>query len=227
MNKGHSRTAVLVIFLLLLLPTRAWGDVFIGPRVGTLGVGAEAGVTFTDFVKLRGVVQGFSWTLEDKEVNNIEYDFGMDFLTAGAIVDVHPLGISPVGGSFRLSAGAFYNGNSFDLTSTPSGTVNIGGQDYTSDDVAKLKADVEFNQFAPYVGLGWGTSPGLLPFDFTLDLGVLYQGEPKVSLSASASDSVDTEEFRSNLDREEQDMEDDLSSWTWYPVVMLGVAFTF
>lgn len=222
MGKGYARSTALVVLMLVFTPALAWSDVFIGPRIGTLGVGGEVGVTFTDFVKLRGVVQGFAMNLDDKDVGGVEYDFGMDLLTAGAILDFHPLGISPIGGSFRVSAGVFYNGNSFDLTSRPSSAVNIGGTSYTPDQIGELKADVEFNPIAPYVGLGWGTSPGLLPIDFTVDLGVLYQGSPSVDLSSSR-DQISA----ADLKREERDMEDDLSSWTWYPVIMLGVAFTF
>ncbi len=222
MGKGYARSTALAILMLVFMPAKAWGDVFIGPRIGTLGVGGEVGVTFTDFFKLRGVVQGFGLTLDGESVGDVEYDFGMDLLTAGAILDFHPLGISPVGGSFRLSAGVFYNGNSFDLTSRPSKPVNVGGTTYQPNEVGRLDADVEFNPIAPYVGLGWGTSPGLLPIDFTVDLGVLYQGSPSVDLR-----STNNQISAADLKREERDMEDDLSSWTWYPVIMLGVAFTF
>lgn len=220
MSKSYLRPAAMAILMLFSMPVTAWGDVFVGPRVGTLGAGGELGVTFTDFIKLRGVVQGFSWTLEDKKVGGVDYDIGMDFLTAGLILDFHPLGISPVGGSFRVSAGAFYNANSFDLDSKDR-EVNLGGTTYQ----AKLNGDVEFNPIAPYVGLGWGTSPGLLPFDLTVDLGVLYQGAPKVDLSSPQADS--TPGLAQAMEREEDDIEDDLSSWTWYPVIMLGVAITF
>ena len=45
---------------------------------------------------------------------------------------------------------------------------------YTLD---RLDADVEFNSFAPYLGIGWASgTPGTAGFIFSADLGVLYQG---------------------------------------------------
>lgn len=225
MGKDYARLTILLFLLVTLLPAQAWGlDYFIGPRLGTLGAGGEAGVEFNDFIKLRGVVQGFEWTLHDRKASGIEYDdFQMDFLTAGALLDIHPLGILPIGGSFRVSAGAFYNGNKLSLSDSPSGNVSIGGQTYASSDIGKLDADIEFNDIAPYLGIGWGTSPGLLPFSFTADLGVLYQGSPRVSMNASGNAAG----LDAALEREEDDLEDDLSSWKWYPVAMIGFAISF
>ncbi|WP_027366803.1 hypothetical protein [Desulfocurvibacter africanus] len=226
MGKGYARLTVFLFLLGTLLPAQAWClDVFIGPRIGTLGAGAEAGIEFTDFIKLRGVVQGFKWTIDDKKVSGIEYDFGMNSFTAGALLDIHPLGISPVGGSFRVSAGAFYNANNFSLEAKPTETVTIGGTDYTASNVDRLDADVDFNDIAPYVGIGWGTSPGLLPFSFTADMGVLYQGSPRVDLSSPRA--RDNAALAASIESEEDDMEDDLSSWKWYPVVMVGFAISF
>jgi len=226
MDKRHVRLLVLAFLLVTLLPARAWGlGVFIGPRVGTLGVGLEAGYELNDFIKLRGNVNGINWNLDNTKVSGIKYDFDMNLLTAGMLLDIHPLGISPIGGSFRISAGAYYNGNSFDLTSRPTQSVRIGDNNYTPGEVGRLDAEVDFNKFAPYLGLGWGTSPSLLPIHFTLDLGILYQGSPQVSLSSPAAGS--TPGLAEDIKREERNMEDDLSSWTWYPVAMLGVVISF
>ncbi len=226
MDKVYARLIALLLLLGTFFPAQAWGlDVFIGPRLGTLGVGAEVGVGFTDFIKLRGVVQGLDWTLEDKKVSGINYDFDLDFFTAGLLLDIHPLGIMPVGGSFRVTAGALYNANKLSLEARPTQSVSVGGTDYAASDVERLDADVKFNNIAPYVGLGWGTSPSLLPFAFTADLGVLYQGSPRVSLNSPKANT--TSGLAESLEREQEEMKDDLSSWKWYPVAMVGFAIIF
>ncbi|MFO7595001.1 MAG: hypothetical protein R6W92_01510, partial [Desulfocurvibacter africanus] len=111
------------------------------------------------------------------------------------------------------------------LEARPTETVTIGGTDYTASEVDRLDADVDFNDIAPYVGIGWGTSPGLLPFSFTADMGVLYQGSPRVDLSSPRA--RDNAALAASIESEEDDMEDDLSSWKWYPVVMVGFAISF
>jgi hypothetical protein len=83
-----------------------------------------------------------------------------------------------------------------------------------------LKATVDFNKIAPYAGIGFGHSASS-GIGFTLDVGVLLQGEPEVDISAGPLVS------QADIDQEEANAEDDIKGFTMYPVVSAGVNFRF
>ena len=79
---------------------------------------------------------------------------------------------------------------------------------------------------APYFGIGYGESAysddGL---SVSFDLGVMYTGSPKVSLTADgllASDST----FMSDLDEEEKNISSS-SYFKVYPVISIGITYKF
>ena len=57
---------------------------------------------------------------------------------------------------------------------------------------------------------------------FTSEVGLLYQGQPKVNLSVTSLDENDP-----NIHQEEQSMENDLSFLQYWPVISLGLAYNF
>lgn len=126
---------------------------------------------------------------------------------------------------FRITAGLFSNGNEFQFASVDIPIFDIGGSPYTLADVGSLTSVVSFEDTAPYLGIG---------FDFTvfdkvgmnLDLGVLWQGEPVVTMQASGLLANDPT-FLAAVEIERQQLADDMSSFKAYPVVSLGFVFNF
>ena len=78
-----------------------------------------------------------------------------------------------------------------------------------------------FNKNAPYIGIGWGGAPGGR-FGFTFDLGAMYVGAPKVSLSTTS-----TFVSAADLVAERQQVENDFRNFRWFPLVALGVYARF
>jgi hypothetical protein len=82
-----------------------------------------------------------------------------------------------------------------------------------------------FDSTSPYLGAG---------FDFTifgqvgmsLDFGVLWQGDPKVVLTADGL-LADDPTFMDQLEQERLELVDDMDALKAYPVVSLGFNFNF
>lgn len=86
---------------------------------------------------------------------------------------------------------------------------------------------------APYLGLGWGNyqyrKSGFL---YTIDIGVMYLGWPKVDVSASGpvADYARQNypmEFQSYLAGEQHKVEETLNKYRYYPVLSIGVWYRF
>ena len=59
------------------------------------------------------------------------------------------------------------------------------------------------------------------------DLGVLYHGRPELEATATASNPDLQDAINSNLQVEVDEAEQDMRSFVVYPVISIGVAFTF
>lgn len=220
------------VVILLLVTSGAWGtrgDSGVGVKIGTPGIGLDYTLGINEKVNLRLSGNYFSYTYDDfefdeddEEIDDVvdTIELTIDLLSIGALVDWHP-----GAGAFRLSAGAFYNGNEGRLTVTAGDTIEVDDAEY---EVQRLDGLVEFNSFAPYVGFGWGNAACAgTRWHFTCDLGVMLQGSPKIDLSATATDPTLQNQLNAALQNEEDDLEDDAEAITVYPVVTLGLAYTF
>jgi hypothetical protein len=210
----------------------AQGDTGVSLKVGTPGIGVDLTVGVSEKVNVRVSGNYFSYTYDDYEFDEddeIEQEIDevvdtleatLDLMSIGALLDWHPWG-----GSFRLSVGAFYNGNEGSLEATAGDTIEIDGEEY---EVERLDGSVEFNSFAPYVGIGWGNAAKAdSRWHFACDLGVLVQGSADISLKATAVDPFLQGALNAALANEEADIEDDVEDYTVYPVVTLGLSYTF
>lgn len=87
-----------------------------------------------------------------------------------------------------------------------------------------LRGDLEFDGFAPYVGLGWdSTFTSRSNWSFTFQAGVLFQGNPEVTLRQTSGPAVS----QSDLNAEARNIEDELDSLELYPVLSMGLSFRF
>jgi len=217
----------------------------VGLRASTLGLGAELSITMLDGLNLRIPVSGFNVS-DDVTEDDIRYDADLELLTVGLLADYHVFG-----GGFHVTGGVASNGNKLKLLAseeTGNESFQVGTQTYVSDpnDPFELRAGLDFNSVAPYLGLGWGNAAsgdGALYFKF--EAGALFQGSPQASASASGSvcnDSSQTcsvtsfdvesndpraQQFRLELERERQTIEDQIDEYDIYPVVGLSVGYRF
>jgi hypothetical protein len=192
----------------------------VGVVAGTTGIGAEVGIKVTPFIGAR-ITSGYFELSRSIDVDDIDYDGDARLLSFGILGDVHPFA-----GGFRLTAGAMLNRNKVDVTATPGANVSIGGTTYTPAQIGRLDGKVDFRDIAPYAGIGYTLGVVATGLQFTLDLGVMFQGSPRVDLTASGP-ITQAPGFAQNLERERQELEDEIDWVKYYPVVKVGVAYRF
>lgn len=202
----------------------------------TLGLGGQAAVSLTERVNVRGGfnVFGYSRTF-DRE--GLDYDGRLKLRSVEAIVDWFPFA-----GAFHLSPGVLlYNGNRFDATlNVPAGdTFDLGDATYRSNpaDPVRGGGEIKLNNVAPMILWGWGNLvPRTRHFTVAFESGVAFHGTPKAALNFTGSvcdvsgancRGVNDAEFQSNVQREQDEVNDDASPFKVWPILRLSVAYRF
>ena len=214
--KFRTLKATLAAFALLASGSAA-ADFGVGVKAGTLGIGLEGRwdppVPWFD---LRVGLNQYDYA-DNGDYAGINYDatLALDnyYLTANLKFPVSP---------FRFTIGAFSNGNEMQLLSTDT----LGG---IWGNAVGLESVTSFDSTAPYAGFG---------FDFelfgkaglNLDFGVLWQGDPAVTLLPTNWDSLSGPEqalLQPLLDAERAQLEDEMSDLKAWPVISLAFVYNF
>jgi hypothetical protein len=191
-------------------------------KLGTTGLGVEVIQSFREHVNGRLGLNFYSGDYDATGGDEVEYDIDLNLRSGLLLVDWHPYE-----GEFRVSYGLFYNSNSVEVRGTPTESVKIGDRRYSPAEVGILKYTFDFRNIAPYLGIGVGNAFRTdRTFGFNFDFGLLFQGSPKVELSTE--DSLVAEDLiRSDLEKEEEELEDDISAFKVYPVISFGFTYRF
>jgi len=214
--------AAVAITPLLYLPGVAPADTSLGIRGGTLGAGVELSHAFGRRTGVRLNADGFNFSRTATQ-DNIQYDMKLKLQTASLLGDWYPFA-----SNFRISAGAMLNRNKFTLKGQPTGgTYTINGVTYNAAEVGSFDAQVDFNKAAPYVGIGYGR-PINSGLSLTFDLGVMFQGTPKSQINVTCTGTTPScSTLQSDAAAEQARLDDSLRNFKYYPVVSLGLAYTF
>lgn len=215
-----------LFFLIIFVQPAAAGNsgVALGLKGGTLGAGVEATVRLTDKLNFR--IGGNQYSKDETAVeDDIEYDIEVNLSSVAALFDWHPFD-----GGFRITAGALLNGNELDFEARPAADYEIGGIIYTEADLGRLDGEVTFDDVAPYASIGWGNAVGENKnITFSVEIGAVFQGEPEVDLTATGGNPAlySTPEFQAAIQKEEDDLQDELDEYEIYPVAAIGISYHF
>lgn len=214
-----SKTLALLSLSLLGGNAMADHNLWLGVKAGTLGLGVEGAWRPIPWLDLRLGANQFTYDDRGSQAGiNYDAELSLDnfYGTANFRFPLSPM---------RFSAGAYSNGNELNMVSREATAFNIGGTIYPADAVGTLTSTTDFDSMSPYVGVG---------FDFdvfdkvglSLDLGVLWQGDPNVSLESDGLLATDPL-FMEALETERQQIESEFEDYKAWPVISLGFNYKF
>ncbi|MCH9693041.1 MAG: hypothetical protein K0U72_00870 [Gammaproteobacteria bacterium] len=219
MNTNLAKAALAAV--LLATSGAANADYGVGVKAGTLGLGVEGRWSPIDWLDVRVGANAYDFEDSGSQAGiNYNATFALDsyYATGNFRFPLSP---------FRVTAGIFSNGNELQMVSADTGgaNLNIGGVPFTAADIGTLRSVTSFSDTAPYFGMG---------FDFevfdkvglNLDFGVLWQGEPIVTLEADGN-AAGQQVFIDALEAERLEIEDEVSDYKAWPVVSLGFVYNF
>lgn len=230
---------------LSLMPSRAAADeakdeinyqpFTLSADVGTLGLGGTVGWRFVDHLGVRAGVNGLTYTANNREIEGVGYDAKLKLFLVPLAVDFFPWKDR----SFRITGGVLLNQNK--LTGSSMGaydgishyfiTVGDSGTTYQTDGaggVGALNMKVEQQAVSPFLAIG-----GNLYFDkakhwsLSGELGVAYTGSPDITLGTASGAENGNAVLRHDLDVEKQQLESAVKKFKFYPIIKIGLSFSF
>lgn len=218
-------TKAALVALVLASSGAANADFGVGLKAGTLGLGVEGRWSPIPWLDLRVGANQFDLDTSGSQAGvNYDATFAMDnyFLTGNFRFPLSP---------FRVTLGAYSNGNEILMTSQDTGgaLLDFGGNSFDTGVIGSLESVTSFDSTSPYLGVG---------YDFELfgkvglnmDFGVLWQGEPYVSLYATGYDTAPAliqGELDTALAIESADLQDEVSDYKAWPVFSLSFIYNF
>ncbi len=194
-------------------------------EASTLGFGGSANWRFHDHVGARAGIAYFSYSRDRDEIEGIFYNTDLDLFSVPLALDIYPWASS----SFRVSVGVLLNQNELESV-VPRDPVagntfiTIGNTAYDSQAIGNLNMNVEQDLVAPYLSIG-----GSFYFDkakhwsLNGELGVVFTGEPDVTLSNSGPGVVAPADYA----LEKQQIEDWTEEFRIYPLVKISLSYSF
>lgn len=212
-------TIAAITGVLLSASSVASAEMGVGVKAGTLGYGAEFTLGVTESINARVGMNTYSFS-ETQKQDDIKYDMDLDWRTTGAFLDWHPFQ-----GGLRFTVGYIQNDNEIDLDAKTVGSYTIGDQTYSIGEVGNLTGNVTFGNGLFY-GIGWGNAGDGKGLGFIAEAGILQQS-PEVDLKCSGGTECDDATFQAELRKEENKAQDDLDDFDQYPVISLGISYSF
>lgn len=190
-------------------------------QVGTEGIGIGYGHVLGSMVNARVEFNGFSLS-HNFTAGNINYDAKLNLYHGGLYADFFP---APKYVPFRITAGLLIGGDNIDANATSaSGTYTINGTTYSSLGQT-IHAKAKYPAVRPYLGIGFGHSPhATRGWGMFFDAGVAY-GRPH--LDYDVPPAIVAEAGQANVNAEEQQLQDKVDRFRFYPIVKIGATYRF
>ena len=209
----------------------------IGIKFSTLGAGIEAATPVTHRSNVRFGFNAFGYS-RGLDKDNVHYNAELAYRSIEAHYDFFPFA-----GGFHISPGFLaYLTSPIKADATVSGnqSFTLGGTDFVSDPANPVKGTgkLDFNRAGPSFTVGWGN---LLPrsakrFTIPFEVGVVYQGAPKATLSLTGNvcdpggancRSVSDPTVQSHIQSEQSKINNDINFFQAYPIISIGFGFKF
>lgn len=228
------RKTALAVLVLAALPMQAYaadGTARLDAHISTLGGGLEIGTALSESYTARVGFNKFSFNYNDTSGGQ-SFNGNLNWSSISALMDWRPWG-----GVTHLTAGAIFNSNKINASSTVA-----NGSTYTSNGATfqcfggagcGVDFSMGFNKVAPYLGIGWSGQPKKQGFSFSTDIGIMFQGSPQATVNATGiwnetTTGTPVSATVSQVAAEAQtQLNSDLSNFKYYPVISVGIGYTF
>jgi hypothetical protein len=203
----------------------------VGASIGIHGIAVDYTWQLSDQWGVRFAVTDMPFT-DKLEADGIRYDLEYDRSNVAALVD-----FMPWENSFHFTAGLFAFEHQWLIGSKLNGDYFIGNGQYKLNDV-KLSGDIIYSAASPYIGLGWKNMLGLEGrWHITVEAGLLYVGSAVVDYGATGEvcnidglnclNAALSPNFQQSLTEEESQLEEKLEDYEIWPVIQLGLNYSF
>jgi hypothetical protein len=206
-------------------PSKRWA---LGATVGTDGAGVDAQFLATRALVLRARA---AWMNIDhaETYDRVRYSGHLRLSNAGGYIDLHPLDgmlhplmlsgglVSAVGGRRHVA-----------LNAAPQGSFSFGGHTYTAAQLGTVTGDIGLDKLAPFAGIGFDNTfdtSGAL--GFKLLAGVVFSGDPKVSLQSNGGALSNTAAVLADIQSEEAKIRSAAQVFQYYPAISTGLTYKF
>ena len=217
--KSPASKAAAALLLLVAGTAAADNNLGIGVKAGTLGIGVEGTWRPLPYLDVRFGANQYSYDDEGSQAG-VNYEGTLD-LDTYHLTGNFRFPLSP----FRVTAGIYSNGNELRLQNMESQTYNIGGTTFSAAEVGTLRSVTSFSGSSPYLGFGYDFSI-FGKVGLNLDIGVLWQGEPDVTLTSDGL-LADDPTFQQALEAERLELADEMQDYKAWPVASLGFVYNF
>jgi hypothetical protein len=219
------RGLVSAAFFALAQPLAA--QVALAGHAGTLGLGASVAYGTGGPFAVRGGVNLFLWE-PSHDFDDAEFTVDVGSPSWMGVIDFYP-----GAGALRLTGGVVWFGATHEVRARLNEDIELGDDTYTPQQLGTLTGELRTRDVAPYVGVGFGRKPGTTHGPgFLMDLGVAVHGKPDVRLKSTGPLANDLNPFtrtafNANLVSEQDEIEDDIQWFRFYPVLSIGLTFGF
>jgi hypothetical protein len=119
---------------------------------------------------------------------------------------------------FRLIGGlAYYTSAAINATFSPQNGYTVGTIYLTSEEIGKLKAEIDWKGIAPYIGLGFGKAFPKNKINVNFDLGTYYMPSPSCTVTGSER-LADNKEIGNTI-------ANNLSDYNWFPLLQINLNY--
>ena len=149
-------------------------------------------------------------------------------LSHAIIFDWHPFG-----GHFRTSIGVVINKHQLYGLTFDGNQFLLKSQRQIGNDIANFSANIDFNKYAPYIGVGWTNDlHQRSDLRYSFDIGLMYHGRPDVRLHLSdpvgnVGGVLSSQQISARLREGEALIEARLNNARVFPVISFGLHYRF
>lgn len=160
-----------------------------------------------------------NYTLEGYEQKisgeDLLVDATLDFKSIDLKISYHPFS-----NAFKIVGGfGFFSSSNTNIKTTFKDSILVGEIEFNAEDIGSLDINIDWSDFAPYLGIGFGRAVSKKGFGIALDLGTYFSSSPQINLNATGL--IEETKDQENL------LNESFESFKFIPFAALRIAYSF